>query len=76
MIILDTNVVSEPMRPRGDPAVQAWLDLQTAETLYLTATSFAELLVGVDLLPGAYHGRRRWNRGRRPETAPGRPDQA
>lgn len=50
MIILDTNVVSEPLRPRADPAVQAWLDAQAAETLYLTATNVAELLVGVEML--------------------------
>jgi toxin FitB len=56
MIILDTNVVSEPMRPRGDPAVRAWLDQQAADTLYLTATNLAELLVGIELLPA---GRRR-----------------
>lgn len=51
MIILDTNVVSEPMRPNGDPAVLAWLDRQADESLYLTATSFAELLLGVEILP-------------------------
>jgi hypothetical protein len=51
MIVLDTNVVSEPMKLRGDPAVQAWLDRQVADTLYLTATSLAELLVGVEILP-------------------------
>ena len=51
MIILDTNVVSEPMKPNGDPAVRAWLDRQAAETLYLTATSLSELLTGVELLP-------------------------
>ena len=51
MIILDTNVVSEPMKPHGEPAVQAWLDRQTAETLFLTATSFSELLVGIEILP-------------------------
>jgi toxin FitB len=51
MIILDTNVVSEPMRPNGNPAVRAWLDRQLAETLYLTATSLSELLVGIDILP-------------------------
>jgi toxin FitB len=51
MIILDTNVVSEPMKPNGDPAVRAWLDRQVAETLYLTATSLSELLTGVELLP-------------------------
>jgi toxin FitB len=56
MIVLDTNVVSEPTKPHGSPAVRAWLDLQGAETLYLTATSLSELLVGIALLPG---GRRR-----------------
>jgi toxin FitB len=50
MIILDTNVVSEPMKPRGNPAVIAWLDRQAAETLYLTSTSLSELLVGIGLL--------------------------
>ena len=51
MIILDTNVVSEPMKRHGHPAVQAWLDRQVAETLYLTAISLAELLVGIAILP-------------------------
>ena len=51
MIILDTNVVSEPMKPNAHPAVVAWLDQQVAETLYLTATSLAELLVGIEVLP-------------------------
>ncbi|HXW19398.1 MAG TPA: VapC toxin family PIN domain ribonuclease, partial [Roseiarcus sp.] len=30
MILLDTNVVSEPMKPSGDPLVSAWLDDQVA----------------------------------------------
>lgn len=51
MIILDTNVVSEPMKRHGNPAVQTWLDQQVAETLYLTATSLSELLVGIAILP-------------------------
>lgn len=51
MIILDTNVVSEPMRPVSDPAVQAWLDRQAAETLFLTATGLSELLLGGEILP-------------------------
>jgi len=51
VILLDTNVVSEPMRAHPDPKVLAWLDSQLAETLYLTATSLAELLVGIELLP-------------------------
>jgi hypothetical protein len=51
MIILDTNVVSEPMKLKGDPAVRDWLDRQAIETLYLTTTSLCELLVGVGMLP-------------------------
>jgi predicted nucleic acid-binding protein len=51
VIILDTNVVSEPMKSDGDRDVQAWLDEQIAETLYLTSISLSELLLGVDMLP-------------------------
>ena len=46
------------MRPQGDPAVQAWLDRQEAETLYVTAVSLSELLVGIELVPA---GKRRAN---------------
>ena len=51
MIILDTNVVSEPLRPEPDPAVLVWLDAQEPHTLYITAVSMAELLAGVGALP-------------------------
>jgi predicted nucleic acid-binding protein len=51
MIVLDTNVVSEPMKSGANSAVLAWLDQQVADTLYLTATSLAELLVGIQALP-------------------------
>jgi hypothetical protein len=50
VIILDTNVVSEPTRPSGSKAVLNWLDRQMAETLYLTAISLSELLTGVAFL--------------------------
>ncbi len=56
MIILDTNVVSEAMKAAPDPAVQAWLDDQAAETLYLSSITLAELLFGIRALPG---GRRK-----------------
>lgn len=56
MILLDTNTVSEPMRPRPDPKVLAWLDAQAAESLYLSTVSLAELLLGVESLPA---GKRR-----------------
>ena len=53
MILLDTNVVSEPLLPRPDRKVLAWLDAQVAETLYLSTVSLAELLFGVENLPAA-----------------------
>jgi hypothetical protein len=51
MIVLDTNVLSEPMRAGGNPAVAAWLDQQTRDDLYLTTVSLAELLLGIELMP-------------------------
>ena len=56
MILLDTNVVSEPMRSKPDRNVLAWLDAQAAESLYLTTISLAELLLGIATLPA---GKRR-----------------
>ena len=46
MIVLDTNVVSEAMKPEPDATVQAWLNEQAAETLYLSSVTLAELLFG------------------------------
>lgn len=51
MIILDTNVVSEAMKPEPNPAVRAWLNDQVAETLYLSSVTLAELLFGIRALP-------------------------
>ena len=51
MIILDTNVVSEAMKTQMNPAVLVWLDKQGASDLYLTATSLAELRLGIEILP-------------------------
>ncbi len=56
MIVLDTNIVSEPLKPKPDPEVLAWLDRQAPETLYLTSISLAELSAGVEVLPA---GKRR-----------------
>jgi len=51
MIVLDTNVVSEAMKPEPDPAVRNWLDEQAAETLYLSSITIAELMFGIGALP-------------------------
>ncbi len=51
MIVLDTNVISEPVKPLADPGVVAWLDRQGKETLYLCAPVLMEVLLGIALLP-------------------------
>ncbi len=56
MILLDTNVVSEPLRHAPSARVIEWIDAQPLETLYLSAITVAELRTGVALLPA---GKRR-----------------
>jgi predicted nucleic acid-binding protein len=56
LILLDTNVVSEPLRREPDARVIAWIDAQPMDTLFLSAITVAELRAGVALLPA---GRRR-----------------
>ena len=56
MIALDTNVISEAMKPEPSPTVRTWLNEQVAETLYLTSVTLAEILFGIAVLPA---GRRR-----------------
>ena len=51
MIVLDTNVVSEAMKPEPHPAVRAWLNGQATETLFLSTVTVAELLFGIGALP-------------------------
>ena len=51
MIVLDTNIVSEAMKPEPHPAVRAWLNHQATETLYLTSVTMAELLFWIGALP-------------------------
>lgn len=56
MILIDTNVVSEPLRPRPDAGVIRWLDAQPYQSLYLSTINLAELMAGIEQLPS---GRRR-----------------
>ena len=50
MILLDTNVVSEPLKLKGDVGVLTWIDAQNIETLYLSTISLAELRFGIAAL--------------------------
>ena len=47
MILVDTNVMSEPLRKVPAPGVAEWLDAQALETLYLSAITVAELRFSV-----------------------------
>ena len=51
MILLDTNVVSEAMTRDPHPRVRDWFNAQSAETLFLSSVTVAELLFGVGALP-------------------------
>lgn len=50
MIILDTNVLSELMRPKPSPVVVAWVARQPAAELFTTSISEAEVFYGIELL--------------------------
>lgn len=52
MIVLDTNVLSELMRPRPDPTVESWLADQPGASVFISAITEAELRYGIALLPG------------------------
>jgi hypothetical protein len=54
--LLDTNVVSEWVKPRPDPHVVAWLDEVDEDRVFLSVVTLAELRHGIDRLPA---GRRR-----------------
>ncbi|RQV26731.1 type II toxin-antitoxin system VapC family toxin [Burkholderia cenocepacia] len=56
MILVDTNVISEPLRREPSAAVIEWLDAQNVDTLFVAAISLAEIRFGVAVLPV---GRRR-----------------
>ena len=56
MIMLDTNVLSESLRPAPESRVLDWINKQAIETLYLSAITVAELRFGTALLPS---GRRK-----------------
>lgn len=56
MILLDTNILSELMRPAPEPAVEQWLAAQPDASVFITAITEAELRYGVALLPS---GKRR-----------------
>jgi toxin FitB len=51
MIILDTNIISEMMKPEPQSNVVSWLDQQEVIHLYVTTISIAEIAYGLNALP-------------------------
>lgn len=51
MILLDTNVLSELMRPMSDAAVVRWLDAWPEWEVWISAVTVAEIRLGISLLP-------------------------
>jgi predicted nucleic acid-binding protein len=56
MIILDTNVLSELMKPAPSARVVRWVGAQPTSSLFVTSVTQAEILYGIALMPA---GRRR-----------------
>lgn len=51
MIILDTNILSEPARPKPDPSVVRWIGWQDSSELFTTSINQAEMLFGIARMP-------------------------
>ncbi|HEY0696158.1 MAG TPA: type II toxin-antitoxin system VapC family toxin [Kribbella sp.] len=56
MIVIDTNVASELMKPSPDPSVRDWIVAHRGDRLHTTAITVAEIRYGIERLPA---GRRR-----------------
>jgi toxin FitB len=61
MIVLDTNVLSEVLRPEPEARVLAWLDEQPANSVFTTAITEGEILYGIRLLADGQRRRKLWD---------------
>ncbi len=58
MLILDTNVISELMKPVVSTVVSDWFALRSREDLYTTTVTQAEILYGIAILPAGVRQQR------------------
>jgi hypothetical protein len=65
MIVLDTNVVSELLRPAPARQVEEWLSTRDGAMVHFTAVGEAELRHGVAILPAGGRGNAQYGRFRR-----------
>jgi predicted nucleic acid-binding protein len=60
MIVLDTNVLSEALRPVPEPSVLDWLENQPRASLFITTVTRGEILYGIRLLADGTRRRGLW----------------
>ena len=58
MILLDTNIISEFMRPSPQPQVMQWLHQQALTDLFISSVTITEVMYGLNRLP---EGKRKQN---------------
>jgi predicted nucleic acid-binding protein len=51
MIVIDTNVASELMKPSPDPSVRDWIVAHRGDRLHTTSITVAEIRYGIERLP-------------------------
>lgn len=65
MIVLDTNVLSEALRPSPEPSVLVWLAKQRRASLFTTTVTEGEILYGIRLLGDGKLRRGLWDAAKR-----------
>lgn len=60
MIVLDTNVLAEALRPVPEPSVLEWLSNQPRASLFITTVTRGEILYGIRILPDGKRRRGLW----------------
>ena len=65
MIVLDTNVLSEALRPVPESSVLDWLAKQPRASLFTTTVTRGEILYGIRLLPDGKRRRGLWDAAKR-----------
>jgi predicted nucleic acid-binding protein len=61
MIVLDTDVLSEVLRPEPERRVLVWLDEQSANSVFTTSITQGEILYGIQLLADGQRRRKLWD---------------
>jgi predicted nucleic acid-binding protein len=52
MIVVDTNIISEVMRPQPSPLVLSWLNFQHSNQLFVTTITLAEICLWLAYIAG------------------------